>query len=201
MNLSSPLSIEYFVLEMMVTPQEMDKVVNGVCFVWTSGETRLPLPAVIFIAGIVLCLGACPHQNVRFAEDLLCHRILYVCFSTSDPPWTRGRHFTATCEGGAVVLSPIITRLYSQAIGVDGTVIQLNGSDLVWLLSLYCQRQLHTRSTRIFCPVAVTLNQQSTIIVGYYREWERLSSDSPTTHTTHLLGTRTNKNETSRSVC
>ncbi len=38
------------------------------------------------------------------------------------------------------------------------TVMQLNGSDLVELLSLYCQP--HTRwSTQVFCPVSVTLNQ------------------------------------------
>ncbi len=38
------------------------------------------------------------------------------------------------------------------------TVVQLNGLDLIGLLSLYCQA--HTRlSTQVFCPIAVTLNQ------------------------------------------
>ncbi len=52
------------------------------------------------------------------------------------------------------------------------TVMQLNGSDLgVGLLSLDCQPQPYTRrSTQVFCPVAVTLNQQSTFVVGYYRK-------------------------------
>ncbi len=53
---------------------------------------------------------------------------------------------------------------YESSISIFAWVIvtgmQLNGSDLVGLLSLYYQSQSHTRwSTYVFCPIAVTLNQ------------------------------------------
>ncbi len=53
------------------------------------------------------------------------------------------------------------------------TLIQLNGSDLIRSLSLYCQP--HTRwSTKVFCSVAtVTLNEYHSTFTGYYTHRER----------------------------